>query len=263
MKGSQPALRIALGSQLKNCPSVNTLGVCPNFGDYPQWKVDLMVKSSKIYFPTSLFADMFVAMGKEIFPKIHTYRFVGDKIRQTILFQINGLPTPRTRFYYGPRQQKMITAHFSFPFVAKTARFSSRGLGVRLIQNREQLQAYLEDNHPAYIQEYLPGVKDYRIVIAGRKIIHSYQRIAAENEFRANVCLGADLCFDNVPAQALELALKAARLCGFNYTGLDICESKGQYYLLEANMKFGTLGFRKAGLDLKKILCRMVENNEI
>lgn len=255
--------RVALGSQLRDCPSLITLGVCPNLSDYPDWKLELIQRSAKIYFPTSLYAEMFVAMGKEIFPGIQTYGFVGDKIRQTLFFQLRGLSTPRTRFYYGPRQQVNITRDFSFPFVAKTPRFSSRGLGVKLIRSKGQLDDYLKDNHPAYIQEYLPGCRDYRIVIAGGKVIHSYQRIARGDEFRANASLGAELFFGDIPVEALELALEASRLCGFNYAGMDVCESAGKYYLLEANMKFGTMGFKEAGLDLKAILCRLLENDEI
>lgn len=261
-KTSQP-IRVALGSQLKSCPSVNTLGVCPNLKDYADWQLDLIHRSLKIYFPTTLYAEMFVAMGKEIFPKIQTYRFVGDKIKQTLLFKLNGLPAPETRFYFGPRQQKNITRDFSFPFVAKTPRFSSRGIGVKLIENQEQLDNYLEDNRVAYIQEYLPGCRDYRVVIVGEKIIHAYQRIPNGCEFRANVSLGAVMCFEDIPCEVLTLALKASRLCGFNYSGIDVVESGGKLYLLEANMKFGTLGFKEAGLDFKSILCRLVESGVI
>ncbi|MFP4454688.1 MAG: RimK family alpha-L-glutamate ligase [Desulfonatronovibrio sp.] len=263
MENSFQTSRVALGSQLKHCPCVITLGVCPNLSHYPDWKKDLIRQSPKIYFPSSMYAELFTAMGKEIFPSIQTYRFVGDKIKQTLLFQLNRLPVPRTGFYYGPRQQKMINRDFSFPFIAKTPRFSSRGLGVQLIRDRNQLDSYLENNRPAYIQEYLSGCRDYRVVIAGKKIIHSYQRVARNSEFRANVSLGADLRFKNIPEPVTDLALKASKLCGFNYTGIDVCESNGNYYLLEANMKFGTLGFEMAGLDFKKILCSLVQNNEI
>lgn len=257
------SLNIAVGYQLSKCPQVTTLGVCPNLHDYPGDKIELIRNSPKIYFPTSFFAEMFVTMGKDIFPSIASYRFVGDKIKQTVLFQLTGLPVPFTKVYYGPIQQKKILSHFSFPFVAKAARNSSRGYGVWLISNGHQLDAYLEDNQPAYIQEFLPESKDYRIVVAGDQIIHSYERVAVQNEFRANVSQGGEIKLGSVPESAQRLALKASRICGFNYAGMDICESKGKLYVLEANMKFGTLGFKKAGLNLKKILCQLVMNNQI
>lgn len=257
------SLNIAIGYQLSKCPQVTTLGVCPNLDDYPTDKIELIRNSPKIYFPTSLFAEIFVAMGKDIFPSIASYQFVGDKIKQTILFQLTGLPVPFTRFYYGSIQQKKILSDFSFPFIAKKARNSSRGHGVWLINNNHQLDVYLENNQPAYIQEFLPELKDYRIVIVGDQVVHYYERLASQNEYRANVSQGAEIKLGPVPKNVIELALKASRVCGFNYAGMDICESRGTLYILEANMKFGTLGFQKAGLDLKEILCQLVQDNKI
>ncbi|MFN2267582.1 MAG: RimK family alpha-L-glutamate ligase [Desulfonatronovibrio sp.] len=254
---------IAIGCQLSKCPQVITLGVCPNLNDYPEDRIELIRNSSKIYFPTSLYAEIFVTMGKEIFPSIGSYRFVGDKIKQTILFQLTGLPVPFTKFYYGPIQQKKILSDFSFPFVAKAARNSSRGYGVWLINNSQELDTYLEHNQPAYIQEFLPASKDYRVVIVGDEAVHAYERIPVQNEFRANVSQGGKVKLGSVPENILRLALKASRICGFNYAGLDICESKGKLYIIEANMKFGTSGFKKAGLDLKRILCQIFEKNKI
>jgi len=45
--------------------------------------------------------------------------------------------------------------------------------------------------------------------------------------------------------------------------GLDICFSKGRYWVLEANMKFGREGFRRAGIDYYELMDEMIENGEI
>lgn len=253
----------AIGSQLKNCPVIVTLGVCPNFSDYPDWKKKILADSPRIYFPTSLYAEMFVAMGKEIFPSIECYRFVGDKIRQTLLFEMLGLPVLRTRVYYGPLQRQNILHDFPLPFVGKAPRFSSQGQGVFLISTQNELEKYLKHNHPAYIQEYMPACRDFRVVLAGTKVLLAYERIPDKEEFRANVTLGARISFEDIPNGVIDLARSASELCRFNYTGLDICQSEGRYYILEANMKFGTSGFRQAGLDLKAILCELVQNRMI
>jgi len=255
--------KIALGSQLVRCPAVLTLGVYPNLADYPQWKLEKILQASKIYFPTSMYAEMFLIMGKKIFPSIHTYRFLGDKIKQTLLFQLLGLPTPRTRFYFGPRQHKSITSDFPFPFIAKKARLSSMGRGVWLIRDQQELEAYLSSNQPAYIQEFLPVEKDFRVVVAGRQIIHAYQRIPVQGSFKANISQGGTVCLDNIPAEALSLGLKGAVMCGFDLVGMDVCQSNNKFYLLEANMKFGTKGFNSAGLQYKSILENMVTEDRI
>ncbi len=263
MKADSLIRKIAIGSQLVRCPEILTLGVHPNLSDYPQWKLDLILEAQKIYFPTSIFADMFQIMGKDVFPSVQTYRFLGDKIKQTILFQYLDLPTPRTRFYFGPRQNASILQDFSFPFIAKKARVSSMGLGVWLIRNQEELNTYLSTNRPAYIQEFLRVDHDFRVVIIGREIIHAYRRIPAQGSFKANISQGGTVCLKKVPDEALDLALKGAIKCGFDLVGMDVCLSEGRYYLLEANMKFGTKGFRSAGLSYRSILEQMVTEDKI
>jgi len=45
--------------------------------------------------------------------------------------------------------------------------------------------------------------------------------------------------------------------------GLDMCEYQGKILILEANMNFGTQGFKEAGINYKELLCNMVTSSEI
>ena len=65
--------------------------------------------------------------------------------------------------YYG-RQREGITGDFEYPFVAKAPRRSAQGRGVFLVKGPDELAAYLADNQPAYIQQYLPITADVRVV---------------------------------------------------------------------------------------------------
>jgi ribosomal protein S6--L-glutamate ligase len=56
-----------------------------------------------------------------------------------------------------------------------------------------------------------------------------------------------------VPEEVLELARTTAVQCGFDEVGLDIIRGKDDYYVLEANMVFGTKGLEKAGLELHQV----------
>ena len=76
-----------------------------------------------------------LTMGKKIFPSRETYVYSGDKIKQTVLFQLLRIPHPPTRFFFG-RQKDRIPAEFPFPFIAKIPRGSSMGEGVYLIRMR-------------------------------------------------------------------------------------------------------------------------------
>ncbi|GAB6060410.1 ATP-grasp domain-containing protein [Desulfonatronum parangueonense] len=261
--GLSPYAKIGIGRQLRHCPSVHCLRVRGNLSDYSSKELELIRKASKIYFPTILMAEALSAMDKPIFPSIQTIRYAGDKIRQTQLFQLLGLSIPRTRIYYGPRQKKVILDDFTFPFIAKVPRNSSKGQGVSLIQNQDQLERYTHLPHPAYIQEYLPIRRDIRIVVLGRKPVHAYWREARAGEFRTNISQGGKVVLDPVPEKALKLAMQTAVECRFDLVGLDVCLYGGEAYLLEANMTFGMDGFKKAGLDFRAILRDMVENGEI
>jgi ribosomal protein S6--L-glutamate ligase len=254
---------IALEARLRNCKNVLTLGVRPNFSDYTPREAELIRKADKIYYPTAFYADLFDAMGKATFPSYHTYKCVQDKIKQTALFDLLNLPHPRTRVFYGKRQKKSILDYFSFPFIAKIPRGSALGSGVYLIHNKKELRNYLELVSPAYVQAYLPIDRDIRVVVIGRRIVHAYWRIAPPGEFRSNVAVGGQISLEAVPEKALDLALQIARSCCWDDVGIDICEHKGCFYVLEANMKYGKQGFSEAGLDYDQLMESMIANEEI
>jgi ribosomal protein S6--L-glutamate ligase len=258
-----PRQVLALEARLRRCPNVHCIGVRPNFTDYSQKERQWIRDAGKIYYPTAFYADLFDAVGKPTFPSYHTYKCVQDKIKQSALFQIAGLPHPRTRVFYGNRQKSAIGDYFSFPCIAKEPRGSAMGRGVFLIENKADLDAYTHARHVAYIQEYLPIDRDIRVVVIGGVVVHAYWRIAKQGEFRTNVARGGRISLDPVPEAAVDLARRAANACGWDDVGMDICCHDGQYAILEANMKYGREGFRAAGIDYFKIMERMIDNGQI
>lgn len=254
---------IALEGRLRDCKNVLTLGVRTNFSDYSPREAELIRSAGKIYYPSPFYADLFDAMGKRTFPSYHTYKCVQDKIKQTALFELLNIAHPRTRVYYGKRQKRSIAGHFTFPFVAKIPRGSAMGRGVYLIRNENQLADYLKLTDVAYIQEYLPLDRDIRVIVIGDRVVHAYWRIAPENEFRSNIALGGTVGLSAVPPQAVDLALHTARSCRWDDVGIDICQYRNDFYVLEANMKYGREGFRQAGIDYIGLMEEMIENEEI
>jgi ribosomal protein S6--L-glutamate ligase len=238
----QSCKAVALEARLKPCRNVITLGVKPNFSDYSADEAALILRARKVYYPTPFYADLLDSAGITTFPSYHTYKCVQDKIKQTALLNILGIAHPRTRVFYGKRQIAAITQHFRFPFIAKIPRGSAMGRGVFKIQNPEDLQHYIQKTSTAYIQEYLPVDRD---------------------DFRTNVAVGGTVQLDPVPGEVLELALNTARKCRWDDVGIDICQCNGQYYIIEANMKYGKEGFRLAGIDYFHLMESMIENGEI
>ena len=126
---------IALGSRLQGVPEVITLGVKPNFLDYTSRERDLILSSERILFPTLNYAQFLTTMGKKIFPSLETYLYADEKIKQTTLFYMLGIPHPGTRIYYHLHHQDILQ-DFNFPFVGKFPRNSARGRGVFLIHQQ-------------------------------------------------------------------------------------------------------------------------------
>jgi ribosomal protein S6--L-glutamate ligase len=254
---------IAIGSRFKKYPQIFTLGLRPNFEDYSRHHRQLIRSAPKIYYPTAFYVELFNTMGKQTFPSFHTYEFALDKIKQTAMFKLLKIPHPYTRVFYGKRQKKTISDFFKYPFVAKTPRGSSKGKDVFLIETPTQLSDYLAIKGPAYIQEYLPIDRDMRVVIVGKKIRLAYWRMADNHTFKTNLSQGGTICFDPLPQKALDLALSTAIACKWNDIGLDIIEHNNQFYVLEANVKYGTKGFKKAGINYKDMMVDLIINGKI
>lgn len=254
---------VAFEHRLRHCKNVITLGVRPNFSDYADWEKDLIRNSSVIYYPTAFYADILDTIGKRTFPNYNTYKFTQDKIKQTALFHLLDISHPKTRVFYGNRQKSAILNHFQFPLIAKIPRGSALGKGVYLIRNQDELAAYCDLTHVAYIQEYLEIDRDLRVVIMGHRIIHAYWRIMPKGDFRTNLSQGGTVSFDDIPTQGLDLALDTARRCRFDDVGLDIFYARGKYWVIEANMKYGKKGFRKAGIDYYQLVEKMIDRGEL
>jgi ribosomal protein S6--L-glutamate ligase len=245
---------IAFSHRFRECPEVTIIQAKPNFSDYTPIERQLIQTAEKVFYPTQLYVDLFITMGKSIFPSRETYVYSGDKIKQTALFQFLGIAHPQTRIYFG-QQKTNIQKDFSYPFIAKIPRGSSMGRGVFLIQNDEELENYLRRTSVAYIQEYLELDRDLRVILINHRIILSYWKVASRGEFRNNVSLGAAMDFTHIPDEALTFARRVTRLCNFDDVGLDLCHTpKTGWMVLEANMNYGLQGMKAKGLDIRRVL---------
>ena len=252
-------MRVSLGKRMRASPSFRCCGVLPNWDDYPSEVKEAIAEAHEIFYPSVLYESMFDALGKKTYPRNY-YAFLGNKIRQTSLFQLLGISHPRTRVYYGSNRLARICGDFPYPFIAKNPVGSSMGQGVFLIQGKDALESYLISHRPAYIQEYLPIDRDLRVVLIKGRVIHAYWRIHRPGEFRNNVAQGGRISFDPIPDEALHFAGEVAGLCGFEEVGLDICRANGRYYAIEANMVFGLEGFRQKDWDVYCILSDLERN---
>lgn len=130
-----------------------------------------------------------------------------------------------------------------FPCVIKP-RFGSWGQDVYLCRTIDDMPAILDavsrrpwwSRHGALLQQLVGTArKDVRVVVAGTHAVAGAQRTAAEGEWRTNVTLGGTVTKAEVPEDAEELALAAARAIGIDFAGVDFLQLDGGWVVLELN----------------------------
>jgi len=154
-----------------------------------------------------------------------------DKLLTARILRRASLPHPETwhvrpgRPYDGPPA----------PLVLKP-RHGSWGRHVTLCETddalRSELRAVRDESwfrqHGALVQELVPPTgSDLRLVVAGGKVVGAVSRVAKEGEWRTNVSLGATRVPLDAPADAVELALAAARALGASLVGVDLMPTPG------------------------------------
>jgi len=254
---------VALGSRLRGLPQVITLGVKPNFFDYTPQERALILSSDIILYPTMNYAQFLTTMGKKIFPSLETYLYSDEKIKQTTLFNMLGIPHPKTRIYYHLHHGDILR-DFDFPFIAKFPRRSSQGKGIFKINNNDELANYLRFTNVAYIQEFIPHERDLRVILINYSPILAYWRERKkEGTFKTNIHQGGVINFQDIPDDGLSSAREYARKCKFNDVGLDMINIDRKWYLIEANMQYGRKGLNLKGMNLKQILKEKLLKGEL
>ena len=253
---------IALGKRLQGVKEVLTLGVKANFLDYTAHEREMILKAETILYPTLNYSQFFSTMGKNIFPSLETYIYSDEKIKQTTLFYLLGIPHPRTRIYYSLHHNYILT-DFGFPFIAKLPRRSAQGKGIFKIECKKDLDEYLKITKIAYIQEYIPHDKDMRIILINYKPILAYWRKRSTKNFKTNIFQGGTISFDKIPKECLGLASEFSKKCKFNDVGLDMMKVYGKWYVIEANMNYGRKGLEMKGMNLKEIIRDMLLKGEL
>ena len=87
------------------------------------------------------------------------------------------------------------------------------------------------------LQELVPPAgMDLRVVVAGGTAVGAISRVAAPGEWRTNIALGGTRVAVEPPAEALELADRAAEAAGVDLLGVDLLpDGAGGHTVLELN----------------------------
>ena len=127
----------------------------------------------------------------------------------------------------------------------------TQGVGVMRVKSIEETAGIVDTlklfGQVVLLQEYIPnpGV-DIRAFVVGDQVIGSMKRIAALNEWRSNIHLGAKGVSVELDERSVAIAVRAARAVGLEISGVDMIFRDDEPYVLEVNASPGFRGLLEA-----------------
>ena len=168
------------------------------------------------------------------------------KLEQNSQFALAGVSVPDSVYVTkgGDLKRAIELLDAPFPLVAKSID-GRNGSDNELVHSFDELVALpFED---AIIQSFVPNNFDYRVIVAGDRVLSSYRRVRSQQDtgHKNNVSQGGTREFVELPTELAEMAVNAARSIGREFTGVDILTNNetGESVVLEANFNFGTPDF--------------------
>lgn len=151
-----------------------------------------------------------------------------DKARCRYLLMENNISIPRTFF------NKFDVD--TFPIIGRE-RYHHQGRRLKFIRTREEL---LSDYSSDYWSEFIPKDREYRIFTFFSKILGMVEKIPESIARIAWNRYGGNSKFYNIRWNNWDLscaheALKASRMIGIDFSGVDVISKDGTPYILEIN----------------------------
>jgi ribosomal protein S6--L-glutamate ligase len=169
----------------------------------------------------------------------------------TLMEMVNrGIPVPETLITASKEMAGKIIDKQKMPVIMKLLS-GFGGEGVMIMESREAAKATIHTmktlRQEILIEKYLenPG-EDIRGIVAGDEVIASFKRIANAGEKKANIHLGGRGVDFKLTPEMQEIALNSAKAIDSKICAIDMVESKGKVYVIEANINPGLKGIEKA-----------------
>lgn len=184
--------------------------------------------------------------GLRLFNRAAAIELCDDKMTTHIALADSGIPMPDTLaglLCYNARAQvksaalDRVQAALGYPVIVKEA-FGSMGSGVYKADNRAELDAIATavKLRPHLFQRYIASScgRDLRVIVIGGKVLGGIIR-SSDCDFRSNVGLGGKAQRTDVPSEAADMALSAAKILGLDYCGIDLLFGECGFLLCEVN----------------------------
>jgi len=203
-----------------------------------------------------------------VIPMINSYEafaLTEDKFQTSFLLRNNGINTPDYKLCHRDDTFHLKEIIKKWDKMVYKPTDGWGGVGLTKIESEANLDMLLPflnqmDLRFFYVEKFINyDNTDYRIDIVDGKFVGCYGRKAGGSDWRTNVTSGGSVFLREPNDEVVDLALKAAKVCGVDIAGVDIIydRDKEEYVVLEVNgiPAFATPEQEKMGLDFndKKI----------
>lgn len=184
----------------------------------------------------------FERLGVPVYNGSACIELVADKLHTHQALVEHNLPTPDTMLAKFPVNMDLIEEKIGFPLVVKTL-LGVNGNGVFLIDNRqrfESLMELLEEVTPEtqlILQKFISKShgRDLRLFVVDGQVVAAMERRSQDGNFKANISQGAIGVAIEPTKEAVDIALKTAKILDIQVSGVDLLYDENGYTVCEAN----------------------------
>jgi len=184
-------------------------------------------------------------------PSIETQFANKSKENVTLFCKKHNLSIPHTEIFYDKEEGYEYLKHCKYPQIIKRSYGPSNygGYYVHKADSYEEAIALLEEKkyNPIYTQDAIPlkYSGDIRVMLIGHKPVCAFWRFSGEGQWITNTSQGGSMSYENVPMNALELAVEASKAAKAEYWACDIAidENTDKAYILECATAFAAFPY--------------------
>jgi glutathione synthase/RimK-type ligase-like ATP-grasp enzyme len=184
-------------------------------------------------------------------PSLETQFPNKSKENVTLFCNKYDIQQPKTGIFYDKDEGYAYLKKAKYPQIIKRSYGPSNygGYFVHKADSFAEAKALLDEKkyNPIYSQDAIPlkYSGDLRVMLIGHKPVCAFWRFSGEGEWITNTSQGGSMSYENVPMNALELAVKASKAAKAEYWACDIAidENTDEPYILECATAFAAFPY--------------------
>ena len=199
-----------------------------------------------------VFKEISVALPHVRFiPSIETQFSNKSKENVTLFCEMYNIQAPKTMITYDKKEGDRYLKNCSYPQIIKRSYGPSNygGYFVHKVDDYKEAKALISEKKykPLYTQDAIPlkDSGDIRVMLIGHKPVCAFWRYSGAGEWITNTSQGGSMSYENIPMNALELAVKASKAAKAEYWACDIAidENTDEPYILECATAFAAFPY--------------------